>query len=380
MAIQIFCPKCKSNYGLDAKSCSNCGATFGRDKKYRVCVSIKGKRITRVVDNLTIARETEAAIKGDMVRGEFDINRNGKKIPTLNEVWQRYLPWAKEHKKSWNNDLGYYRRHLEPRFGKKSMDAISPIDIERMKTELRKGVSKRGKPFAAATIKHQLVIIRRLYNLARKWDLYDGKNPIDSVAMPKLDNLQTEFLTDEELLRLLDTLENWHSQDTVAFIKFAMFTGLRRGELFKLTWDDVDFSRNMVTLRDPKNGKTQTIPVSSQALDVLRGIEPSSTYVFPGKNGEQRTNFSGPWRRIREAAGLPAGFRFHGLRHNFASTLVSNGVDLLSVSKLLTHADVRTTQRYAHLSPGAIRDAALKSGDLFTPNRGGGKVINLTED
>jgi integrase len=380
MAIQIFCPKCKSNYGLDAKSCSNCGATFGRDKKYRVCVSIKGKRITRVVDNLTIARETEAAIKGDMVRGEFDINRNGKKIPTLNEVWQRYLPWAKEHKKSWNNDLGYYRRHLEPRFGKKSMDAISPIDIERMKTELRKGVSKRGKPFAAATIKHQLVLIRRLYNLARKWDLYDGKNPIDSVAMPKLDNLQTEFLTDEELLRLLDTLENWHSQDTVAFIKFAMFTGLRRGELFKLTWDDVDFSRNMVTLRDPKNGKTQTIPVSSQALDVLRGIEPSSTYVFPGKNGEQRTNFSGPWRRIREAAGLPAGFRFHGLRHNFASTLVSNGVDLLSVSKLLTHADVRTTQRYAHLSPGAIRDAALKSGDLFTPNRGGGKVINLTED
>jgi integrase len=380
MAIQIFCPKCKSNYGLDAKSCSNCGATFGRDKKYRVCVSIKGKRITRVVDNLTIARETEAAIKGDMVRGEFDINRNGKKIPTLNEVWQRYLPWAKEHKKSWNNDLGYYRRHLEPRFGKKSLDAISPIDIERMKTELRKGVSKRGKPFAAATIKHQLVIIRRLYNLARKWDLYDGKNPIDSVAMPKLDNLQTEFLTDEELLRLLDTLENWHSQDTVAFIRFAMFTGLRRGELFKLTWDDVDFSRNMVTLRDPKNGKTQTIPVSFQALDVLRGIEPSSTYVFPGKNGEQRTNFSGPWRRIREAAGLPAGFRFHGLRHNFASTLVSNGVDLLSVSKLLTHADVRTTQRYAHLSPGAIRDAALKSGDLFTPNRGGGKVINLTED
>jgi site-specific recombinase XerD len=64
---------------------------------------------------------------------------------------------------------------------------------------------------------------------------------------------------------------------------------------------------------------------------------------------------------------LPEGFRFHGLRHHFASTLVSNGVDLMVVSRLLTHKDAKTTQRYAHLAPGAIRDAALKSGELLTP-------------
>jgi site-specific recombinase XerD len=64
---------------------------------------------------------------------------------------------------------------------------------------------------------------------------------------------------------------------------------------------------------------------------------------------------------------LPDGFRLHGLRHNFASTLVSNGVDLLVVQKLLTHKDAKTTARYAHLAPGTIRDAALKSGDLLTP-------------
>jgi integrase len=379
MAIHIYCTGCYTSNGLDAKSCSNCGATFGRDKKYRVCVSVKGKRVTRVVDNLTIARETEAAIKGDMVRGEYEIKQE-KKTPTLGEVWSKYLPWAKEHKKSWPADMSYYRKHLEPRFGKKSLDAISAIDIERMKTELRKGTSKRGTPFAPATIKHQLVIIRRLYNLARKWNLYDGKNPIESVSMPKLDNQQTEFLTDEESRRLLDTLENWHSQDTVAFIKFALFTGLRRGELFKLTWDDVDFERGMVTLKDPKSGKTQNVPVSMAALDVVKSLDVTSPYVFPGKDGGQRVDFSGPWRRIRKAADLPAGFRFHGLRHHFASCLVSNGVDLLTVSKLLTHKDVKTTQRYAHLAPGAIRDAALKSGDLLTPKGGKGKVINLTED
>ncbi len=154
MAIHIYCGKCYTSNGLEVKVCSSCGAIFGRDKKYRVCVSIKGKRVTRVVDNLIIARETEAAIKGDMVRGEFDINRNGKKkVPTLNEVWQRYLPWAKEHKKSWIDGLRYYRKHLEPRFGKRSLDAISPFDIERMKLELKKGVNKRGRPYAPATIK-----------------------------------------------------------------------------------------------------------------------------------------------------------------------------------------------------------------------------------
>jgi integrase/ribosomal protein L40E len=380
MAIQIYCTGCYTSNGLDAKSCSNCGGTFGRDKKYRVCVSIKGKRVTRVVDNLTIARETEAAIKGDMVRGEYEINRNEKKIPTLNELWGKYLPWAKEHKKSWNSDLGYYRLHLEPRFGKKTLDAISPIDLERMKTELRKGVNKWGKPFAAATIKHQLVIIRRLYNMARKWNLYDGKNPIDSVSMPKVDNQQTEFLTDEELTRLLDTLENWPFKDTVAFIKFALFTGMRRGELFKLQWDDVDFERGIITLRDPKSGKTENIPVSMKALDVLKSLEVTSPFVFPGKDGKKRVDFNGPWPRIRKAAGLPEGFRFHGLRHHFASTLVSAGVDLFVVQKLLTHKDAKTTARYAHLAPGAIRDAALKSGDLLTPKGGKGKVINLIED
>jgi integrase len=379
MAIHIYCTGCYTSNGLNAKSCSNCGIVFGRDKKYRVCVSVKGNRATRVVDNLTLARQKEATLKADLEREDMDIKKK-KPAPTLGEVWAKYLPWAKEHKKSWPADLYYYRTHIESRFGKKGLDAISPIDIERMKTELRKGVNKRGKPFAAATIKHQLVIIRRLYNLARKWEFYDGKNPIESVSMPKLDNQKTEFLTDEELTRLLDTLETWPFKDTVAFIKFALFTGLRRGELFKLQWDDVDFDRGMITLRDPKSGKTENIPVSVEALNVLKALDVVSPFVFPGENGKQRTNFSGPWQRIRKAAELPAGFRFHGLRHHFASTLVSAGVDLLVVQKLLTHKDAKTTQRYAHLAPGTIRDAALKSGELLTPKRAERKVINLTED
>lgn len=161
-------------------------------------------------------------------------------------------------------------------------------------------------------------------------------------------------------------------------VRFALFSGIRRGEICKLKWDDVDFERNMVTLRTPKGKKTVTIPISQEAIAVLRSMDMTSPFVFPGEDGRQRTSFKGPWQRIRKAAGLPGDFRFHGLRHHFASTLVSNGVDLGIVRELLTHMHVGTTERYAHFAPDAVKRAAEKSGELLTPN-GRGRVIGIAE-
>ena len=295
------------------------------------------------------------------------------------EVWEKYLPWAKEHKGTWRDDEYHYGKHLKPRFASKAMENITPFDIEKMKTELKKGLNAHGKPYAAATIKHQIVLLRRLFNVARKWGMYEGGNPVERVQMPKIDNQKTEFLTEDELGRLMETLDTWPVKETVAFVKFAMLTGLRRGELFKVTWDDVDFERGMVTLRTPKGGKTMALPLCSQAIDVLRSIDVTASFVFPGENGKQRTDFKGPWQRIRKAAGLPDNFRFHGLRHHFASTLVSSGVDLGIVRELLTHKHVGTTERYAHFRPDAVRDAARKAGELLTPKAvTPGKVVNIS--
>jgi integrase len=382
MAIHIYCTNCYTSNGLNAKACSNCGEVFGRDKKYRVCVSVKGERATRVVANLTLARQKEATLQADLERGEMDIKdekKKKKKAPTLDEVWAKYLPWAKEHKKTWDDDLFNYQKHLNPRFGKKRLDEITPLYIERLKLDLKKGINKNGKPYSQATIKHQLVLLKRIFNLARRWGIHNGKNPLDQVEMPKLDNHRTEFLREEELLRLMETLESWPCRESVAFVKFSLFTGFRRGEIFKLNWDDVDFERGMVTLREPKGCKTSTIPVNPEALDVLRGLEVRSPYVFPGKDGGQRNDFKGPWKRIRQAAGLPPNFRFHGLRHHFASVLVSAGYDLLVVQKLLTHKDSRTTQRYAHLAPGALKEAAVRSGELLKPRSLNENVVKLAE-
>ncbi len=379
MPIYLHCPECKSRNPIKAKKCKGCGYQFPHQgKKYRVELKHKGKRITRLVDSLVVARETEAALKADMLRGELNIQN--KKIPTLNEVWEKYVPFAQEKKKSWKTDFYYYRAHIQPRLGNKRLDQISPFDLEKLRIELQKSVNNRGKPFRPATIKHVLVVIRRLFNLAIAWGLYDGPNPVKKITLPNLDNEIVRYLSPEEQARLMAVLDRWPCRTSACFVKFAMLTGLRRGELFRLKWEDIDFPNRLITLRSPKGGKTTTIPVSQEALQALSELPVTSEYVFPGKGGKMRTDFKGPWLRIKKAANLPEDFRFHDLRHHFASTLVSSGVPIEVVSKLLTHKDLKTTQRYAHLSPDALRQAAEKAATLIKASDKDSKVIPLHGD
>ena len=146
----------------------------------------------------------------------------------------------------------------------------------------------------------------------------------------------------------------------------ALYTGMRRGELFKLKWQDVDFDRGFIRIVGPKGGQDQTIPLNAAARRVLEAHPRTCEYVFPGEDGGQRVTIQKALRRIREAAGLPASFRpLHGLRHAFASRLASSGlVDMYTLQKLLTHKSPMMTQRYAHLRDGALRKASELAGSL----------------
>lgn len=365
MAINIRC-HCSNEASLKCKQCPQCGSIFSqKNRKYKVTVRCNGRKITRTLTNLSVAREIESKLKLDSIRGEYRLEK--KVAPTLAEVWKAYDLWGKENKpKSIRTDQGYYGKHLEPRFTRKRLDNISPIDIERMMSELRKGKSMRGRPYSKTTIKHIVVLLGRLYSFAQGRGMYSGTNPCKRVKKPALNNQITERLTDEQLYRLHDTLDEWPDKMSASFIRFLLYTGLRRGELFKLTWDDIDFERRAVTLRDPKGRIDTTLPLSDKALAVLEELprEYDTSFVFYGKDGQQRVDFSGPWKRIRKAAELPKGFRLHGLRHHFASSLVNSGVDLYTVSKLLTHKDVKTTQRYAHLADQTLRNAVSLSDKL----------------
>jgi integrase len=151
-------------------------------------------------------------------------------------------------------------------------------------------------------------------------------------------------------------------------LKLALFTGMRRGEIFKLQWDDVDFRRGHITIRNPKGGKDAVIPMSEITRALLESIpKNNSPLVFPTHDGKQHVTVQNAARRIRAAAGLPKEFRpFHGLRHVFASMLASSGkIDMYTLQKLLTHKSPLMTQRYSHLRDEAIKRAADVAGDII---------------
>jgi integrase len=151
-------------------------------------------------------------------------------------------------------------------------------------------------------------------------------------------------------------------------MKLALYTGMRRGELFRLQWTDINFERRSIFLRNPKGGEGQNIPLNDSAFELLMAMkkEEGSPYIFPGRDGRQRTNIRLQVNRIKEKAGLPKNFRpLHGLRHVYASILASSGkVDLYALQKLLTHKEPKPTQRYAHIHDEALRKASNVLGKV----------------
>jgi integrase len=187
------------------------------------------------------------------------------------------------------------------------------------------------------------------------------------VETPKVHNEKTEDLDPDQLRKLLEAIDTDHDIQAANLMRMALYTGMRRGELFKLKWDDIDFGRGFIHIKDPKGGPNQVIPLNDATRNVLE-LHPKtgSLYAFPGRSGRQRTEIRKPVNRIKKRAGLPKDFRpLHGLRHVYASMLASSGkVDMYTLQKLLTHKDPKMTQRYAHLRDDALKRAANLAGQL----------------
>jgi integrase len=174
----------------------------------------------------------------------------------------------------------------------------------------------------------------------------------------------------------MQALDEELDQSQASLVRMALFTGMRRGALLNLQWNDLDFERGFITLRGDvaKKQKTETIPINDQARAILnQQPRTSSPYVFPGRfDDKPLSNIRKPMlKRLKEKAGLPESFRpLHGLRHAFASWLASSGkVSMYELQKLLTHSSPQMTQRYAHLHDDSLRKASGVAGALFSQLR-----------
>jgi len=142
----------------------------------------------------------------------------------------------------------------------------------------------------------------------------------------------------------------------------ALNTGMRKGEILNLKWPDIDMVRRAITVRTSKNNESRYIPINGTLYVELLRLNSDSTgdkYVFIGENGEPRRNIDHAFEGARSRAKLKD-FRFHDLRHTFASHLVMNGVDIRTVQKLLGQKTIAMTVRYSHLSDKTLKDAVDK--------------------
>ena len=215
------------------------------------------------------------------------------------------------------------------------------------------------------TVKHVMGLLKRIVHYGAARELCQNLNfEIEAV---KVDNQKTEDLNPAQLRRLLEAIENSMDVEAKAIMRLALYTGMRRGEMFKLKWNDIDFQRGFIAIKNPKGGVSQKIPLNEQTRQVLEDHPKTSDYVFVRPDGEPFTDIRRRVNPIKQAAGIPDDFRaLHGLRHTYASMLASSGkVDLYTLQKLLTHKSPVMTQRYAHLRDEALRKASSLAGDII---------------
>lgn len=231
-------------------------------------------------------------------------------------------------------------RVLRVYFGDKYLDQISVMDVEKFKT-------KRIKEVSPATVNRALSCLKSLFNKAIVWEKFDEPNPVCKVKLLKEDNKKLRYLEKDEIEKLLSVCD----ESLKPVVVVALNTGMRLSEILYLKWQDVDFKRGIIYLLKTKSGDKREIPMNELVEEALKGIRKHQTseYIFCHKDGSPRKTVRKSFATALKRSNIE-NFRFHDLRHTFASHLVMAGVDLNTVRELLEHADLTMTLRYAHLS------------------------------
>lgn len=331
-------------------------------KIYYIKYYINGKQKQECIGS-TIEGITEkyaAGIRQERLKEPFIKSKN-----TFGYLFKMFILWSKNNKKTWKDDLGRYNKHLKEIFENKIADDITTQDINNLILSIKIKGKDDGTEYAPQTIKHILLLIKRVFNYAINNGIIN-KNPTNNVKISMPDNTRISYLYPDEIERMfiyLNLGKEW-SVD-VAFIKFAFYTGLRRSELFNLLWSNIDIKNSRITLYNTKGGRNETIQLTEFAIDILKNLNNTdSIYVFPSKTGGRREDIKRLWNRIKKEANIRSHIRFHDIRHTFG-TIATSIIPIKVVQKMMTHKDIKTTLRYAHIQEKELIDAASTLNNIF---------------
>jgi integrase len=312
------------------------------------------------------AREEAKKLLGDVAKGKDPSKdqQNEKIKPTFNKLSEEYLKYSKAEKKpkSFKEDERMLQCILLKRLGYKKLEEITTYEIQQIHHELRDTL------YAANRVRS---LLNRMFNLAIQWQ-WTSTNPVIGVKKYK-EHKRNRWLNDQEVQQLFTVLETYQDQGVANAVRLLLLTGSRKGEVLGATWDQFDLEKGVWTKPDhsTKQKKMEHVPLSPQVKGMLNEMRArsSSPYLFPGRvPGHPLKDIKKGWKTICGRAGVPE-VRIHDLRHTYASHLVSSGLSLSIVGKLLGHTQAATTQRYAHLADSSLRQAT----EFF-----GNKVEKLT--
>jgi len=317
---------------------------------------------------LKVARRLAREMQGRIALGE-DPQAKAQTLratPTFASfVEDKYLPYIQGYKRSWKSDDSYLRTQLLPVLGKLYLDEISKQKV----ADFHNGM--RAKGYALGTCNRCLVLLRYALNMAIRWEV-DGITVNPTLGCKLFDDPPTKerFLSQTEAQALHEAVRNSLNPMLQYIVPMLILTGARKREVLDAKWEDFDLERRQWRIPLTKLGRPRHVPVSDAVLRLLESVprRPELVYVFANPStGRPFINIFHAWNTARTSAGLEE-VRIHDLRHSFASFLVNAGRSLYEVQKLLGHTQIKTTQRYAHLSQQTLLDAAnaanFSMGDL----------------
>jgi len=293
----------------------------------------------------------------DKVKGELAEGKWFEKLPgesyRFKDLMAKYLneySAANKAKTSHVRDKSLIA-HLNKTFGELYLTDITSVIISEYK------VRRRSEGASPRTINYELTLMSHAYSIAiREWE-WVNDNPVKRVKKERVHNTIERWLSLDEEERLLKASPKWLQE----IIIFAINTGLRQSELLNLTWSQIDLFRRTITITEQKNHGIDTLPLNETAMQVLRGREAAASselqdYVFPNTLNKRKGNrllLKGFYSAIKKAE--IKNFRFHDLRHTFATRLVQQGVGILEVQKLGRWKTTSMVMRYAHHNTESLR-------------------------
>lgn len=279
------------------------------------------------------------------------------KEKTIDEIWQDYIQ-KKENLRSIKSIKNLYS-YLYP-FKYKMPCEITTHDIDMLQIGLNKKISNRKKTLSIQTKVHIIKLLRTLINYGIKRG-YCNNNAQLYFEIPKVDNRVTEYLTKNQLKAYIQELDKITNDYAKTFIKIALYTGMRKRAILELEWKNIDFENNYILLEPNKSKKQKTdiIPLPNEIKKILQIFPKKNSFLFKDQNNKELANYSFYAKQLKEKVGLPKHFRpLYMLRHNYASMLASNGIDLYTIQTLLTHENPNMTTRYAHINNDNLKKSA----------------------